>query len=273
MLVKDRAKSGNLWPRRCPEDLQLAAYVDGTLDAATRPGLELHLADCGRCRDEISFLVRAGEWPEAEKAPPWLVRKAEELGARTQRKPFAFDWRWATATVAASFAILFLILFAVRFRTSNLPSERAGAEEPPSNISVAVNSPGTPEPRNNNVIVQSSPIIKPAKTNPEPSAPLIRKSETANGSPSLLAPRDGSIVKREALSFRWQNAPDAVSYEVSVMTASGDLVFSRQTESQSLDASGEVSLQTSTKYFVTVRAHLRDGRTIRSSIVSFRLVD
>jgi hypothetical protein len=259
--------------RRCPEDLQLAAYVDGKLDEATRPGLERHLADCGRCCDEISFLVRAGDWPAAEQAPPWLVTKAQNLVARPSRKSFAFDWRWATAAVAASFAILFLILFAVRFRTPNPTPARAGAEAPPSNISVPVNSPATPEPRNNNVIAQSSPIIRPAKPIREQSVPEIRKSEIANESPTLLAPRDGSAIKREALTFRWQSVPDAAFYEVSIMTAAGDLVVSRQTESQSLDVSGELPLQTSTKYFVTVRAHLRDGRTVRSSVVSFRVID
>src|SRR5206468_3107887 len=151
-----RPKSRKLWAR-CPEDLQLAAYVDGTLDGATRPGLEQHLADCGRCRDKISFLVRAGEWPNAEEAPLWLVTKARNLVAQPSRKPFAFDWRWATAAVAASFAILFLILFAVRFRTPNPRAERVGADAPPTNISLPVNSPATPAPRNSNVIAQSSP--------------------------------------------------------------------------------------------------------------------
>jgi putative zinc finger protein len=272
LLVKDR-KSGGLWPRRCPEHLQLAAYVDGTSDATTRENLERHLADCTRCRDEISFLVRADEWPDAEKAPPWLGTKAEKLVLKPSRKSFAFDWRWATAAVAASFAILFLVLFVTRFRTPNPPVERVGAEAPPTNISVPVNSPATTGPRNNNVIAQSSPIIKPAKPNPEPSAPLIRKSETPNGSPNLLAPRDGSSVKRGALTVRWQNVPDAAFYEVSIMTASGDLVISRQTESQWLELTGDLPLQTNAKYFVSVRAHMRDGRTNRSSIVSFRMID
>jgi len=273
LLVKNRAKSESLRLRRCPEDLRLAAYVDGTLDVATRPRLEQHLAECARCRDEISFLVRADEWPDAEQAPPWLVTKAENLVAQPSRKPFAFDWRWATATVAASFAILCLILFAVRFRTPNPTPDRAGADAPKTKPSVIVSSTPAPEPRNDNVIAQSSPLSKPAGPKYEPPVPVIRKSETTNGSPSLLAPHDGSFVKRGALSFRWQNVPDAAFYEVSIMTASGDLVVSRQTESESLNLSSDLPLQPSTKYFVSVRAHMRDGRTIRSSIVSFRVVD
>jgi hypothetical protein len=259
--------------RRCPEDLQLAAYVDGTVDTATRHLLEQHLPDCARCRDEISFLVRANDWPAAENAPPWLITKAEKLIAQPPRKSFAFDWRWVAATVAASFAILFLILFAVRFRTPNPTPQLAGVGASPSNTAVVVNSTPTPEARNHDLIAQSSPIIRPAGPKHEPSAPSIRNSETANGTPNLLAPRDGSSTKRGALTFRWQGIPDAVFYEISIMTVSGDVVVSRQTEGQSLDLTGDLSSQTSARHFVSVRAHMRDGRTIRSRIVSFRVVD
>jgi Putative zinc-finger len=273
LLLKDRAAPKRLWTQRCPDDLQLAAYADGAVDDARRQRLEKHLSDCPTCLDEVSFLMRAGEWPAAENAPPWLVTKAETLVLQPSRKSFAFDWRWATATVAASLAILFLILFAVRFRTPNPRPDLAGAEAPPTNTSIGINSTPTPEPRNNNLIAQSSPISKPAKPNPEQSAPEIRKSENANGAPNLLSPRDGSLIKRTALTFRWQPVPDAAFYEVSIMTASGDVIVSRQTETQSVDLMDDLPLQTGAKYFVSVRAHMRDNRTIRSSIVSFRVVD
>jgi len=230
------------------------------------------LADCCRCREEISFLVHADDWPAAESAPPWLLKKAEELIAPQSRKPFAFDWRWATATVAVSFAILFVVLFAVRLRAPNPPSKEA-AGAPPSNANAVVSSQPTPKPRISNVIAQSSPVIKPATPRHEPSVPLIRNSETANGAPNLLAPRDGSLIKRGALTFRWQAVPDVAFYEISIMSASGDVVVSRQTETPSVDFSGDIRLQVNDKYFVSVRAYMRDGRTIRSSIVSFQIID
>ena len=267
LLVTDLAGSGNHWSGRCPEDLQVTAFVDGAVDTTTRQKLEKHFADCARCREEIAFLARAGEWSDAENPPPWLLKKAENLVAQPKWKPFAFDWRWATATVAVSFAILFVVLFAVRLRSPNPPTEKAAANAPLSNANVLVSSQPTPRPRINNVIARSSPPRH------EPSAPLIRNSETANGAPNLLVPRDGSLIKRGALTFRWQAVPDVAFYEISIMSASGDVVVSRQTETPSVDFSGDIRLQASDKYFVSVRAYMRDGRTIRSSIVSFQIID
>ena len=68
LLVKDRTKSQKLWGR-CPQDLQIAAYVDGTVDGATRQSLERHFSDCARCLNQVSFLVRAHQERKLVETP------------------------------------------------------------------------------------------------------------------------------------------------------------------------------------------------------------
>lgn len=271
LLVKDRAKSQKLWGR-CPEDLQIAAYVDGTVDGATRQSLERHFSDCAHCLNQVSFLVRAHDWPAAESAPPWLITKAERLAVPRPKTAFKFDWRWATATVAVSFAIIFAVMFAVRFRTSNTTPDRAAAPSPTADSKVVTNSTPAPKPLNPNVIAQSSPVIRTSGEKRE-KVPVTRNSETTNGVPNLISPLDGSVLKRGAMVFTWQKVPDVAFYDVSIMTPSGDLVTSRQTETEAFQVSRDLPLQAGTRYFASVRAHLRDGRTIRSSVVSFRVID
>jgi len=91
--------------------------------------------------------------------------------------------------------------------------------------------------------------------------------------PKLTLPREGSVLKRQNLEFRWQTVADAIFYEVSIVTAAGDPVIVRQTDRTRLDLSPEVQLISGAEYFVSVRAHLREGQTARSSVVSFRVSD
>ena len=102
--------------------------------------------------------------------------------------------------------------------------------------------------------------------------PVTRRSESASDLPNLLSPRDGSTVKQGGFTCRWQKVPDAAFYEVSIMTVSGDVVASRQTEEDSLNL-GDLPVRSGARYFVSVRAHMHDGRTIRSNVVGFRVID
>ena len=42
----------------CPDEHQIAGYVDGGLDDAAREQVELHLADCGHCLALVGLLCR-----------------------------------------------------------------------------------------------------------------------------------------------------------------------------------------------------------------------
>ena len=258
---------------RCADELKLASYVDGTLDVKGRQLLEAHLADCKSCLEQVSFLVGSSESPDSD-VPASLIARAKNLVREKRRAPIAFGWGWATATLAACLLLTFLVVIAIRLRISESPQSDQGpsiAQQPEPNPG-AVSLPSM-SPRNPDVIASSSRAAnrQPASRS-ERSVPVIRNAAAENRLPTLLSPRDGAVIKRGDLQLRWQAVSDTVFYEVSIMTASGDTVVSQQTEGTSLKLS-EVQLISDTKYFISVRAHLRDGKTARSSIVSFRVSD
>jgi hypothetical protein len=110
-------------------------------------------------------------------------------------------------------------------------------------------------------------IPKP-KTTP---APAGRSKTVEDLLPELISPRNGAVVRREDLEFRWRPVSDAIFYEVRVMSAEGDLVFEGQSETTRLKVGSTAPLVPGTKYFVVARAHLRQGKAAKSSLVSFRL--
>jgi len=259
---------------RCANESQLAAYFDGTLDARARRSLESHLADCKSCLEQISFLVHSSEWPEPTEVPAWLVTKARNLVPDKPRTPLSFGWRWATASLAAVLLLTVLTVLVIRSRNSEPPVGRQDqlSTQKPAPDSPTVGPPSKP-PRNPDAVAVATKPSPPgnAAAKPEPSAPLIRNSAAENSSPKLLTPRDGETIKSGLpIEIRWQKVPEAVFYEVSIMTASGEMVTSRQTEEVSQSIPTGSQLIPGSKYFVSVRAYLRDGKTVRSAPVSFR---
>lgn len=270
-LLKDRQTSQPRRSWRCADGLELAAYVDGTLHGKARQSLETHLADCKICRSQVSFLMHTSGWPESVDIPPWLLAKAKNLVANPRKPGIAFGLRWATATFAAVLVVAFLILLVVQLRNSNSTqgnSTQSVAQQENSRV-VTPSANSSPHP---DAVAMASPQLPQRVTGQNnPSPPLLRNDDKQIDSPKLLVPRDGAIMKRASLEFRWQAVADAVFYEISIVTASGETVMSRQTEKALLKLPPDVQLLSGTKYFASVRAHLRDGKTVRSGIVSFRL--
>jgi hypothetical protein len=89
--------------------------------------------------------------------------------------------------------------------------------------------------------------------------------------PVVVFPRNGATLRRSELDLRWQPLADTVFYDIRVVTAEGDLVMESKTEDTHLRIADNIPLQPGAKYFVSVRAHLRQGQTVKSGIVSFRI--
>jgi hypothetical protein len=89
--------------------------------------------------------------------------------------------------------------------------------------------------------------------------------------PTLLFPRENSVVRRDELEFRWLPGAEAVSYELRLAAADGSLKFTRETKDLKLNLGDDVELQDGALYYVTIVAQSSDGRFTRSEIVSFRL--
>ena len=275
-LLQGRRKRTFRRGSRCPDEMLLTAYVDRSLDIRARESLEAHFADCDSCLDQLAFLVNSDCWGNAVEVPPQLLTRAKRLVSNNRVTGSLSGWRWAAITAAAACLLLtFTIVLTVGLRRSATQLSANGssvAQQDPGQSPAAV-SQVTPTPSNPDVVARSNTpsSARPNLPRPEASAPLVRNAQPGNNAPTVIFPRDGSTVRREKLEFRWQTVADAVFYDLTIVTAAGDPVISRQTDRTRLELPPDVDLISNAKYFVSVRVHLREGKMVRSSIVSFRV--
>ena len=94
---------------------QLSAYIDGELDASATERLEGHLAECGRCRQEMEQLratVAALQELPAVGPPRSFTLSPGRVGPRPPMpvaSPLAFGARIAAAGVAAALAVVLVV--------------------------------------------------------------------------------------------------------------------------------------------------------------------
>ena len=249
---------------RCPEEMQLAAYVEHKLQSPTRDFVEKHVADCEFCLRQISFLVHAADQTESAEVPTSVLRRARDLVPQKSRRMTNWRWRWAAASAVAACLVLLFAFIALRFRTPqavNAPSAPLIAHQHQPDI-IPQTTLGNPRP------VATHSAENPKAT--EPVAPTIRRG-AQDLLPAVVFPRNDATLRRDELDFRWQPLADVVFYDIRVVTAEGDLIFESKTEDTHLRIADDIRLQPGAKYFVSVRAHLREGKTVKSHIVSFRI--
>ena len=94
---------------------QLSAYIDGELDASATERLESHLAECGRCRQEMEQLratIAALQGLPAVEPPRSFTLSPERAALRPRMpvtSPLAFGARMAAAGVAAALAVVLVV--------------------------------------------------------------------------------------------------------------------------------------------------------------------
>jgi hypothetical protein len=252
---QDFKQGGRTW--RCPDENQLAAYVNG--QALDRQKLEKHLADCKACLETTTFLVT--EFDDSELVPPALLTRARSLGER--RRANKWNWGWTAAGASACLLIVASIIL--------WQSWWAKTPKPASDLVAQRNESPLPprEPPANNESVVSPHAVKPKVK--ETQTPSVRGT---NAGPKLLLifPREGSTVRLPLQPIRWLPIPDATFYEVKVVTLDGAAVTAPSTNETELLLSTDAVTAGST-YYVTVVAHLRGNRTIRSEPVKFRVAE
>lgn len=83
----------------CPDEHQVAAYVDATLAAAARESIETHLADCDHCLVLVGLLSREREVQAIEPASDFKIAGTDALTQRGSRPGAGSAPRWAAAAV------------------------------------------------------------------------------------------------------------------------------------------------------------------------------
>lgn len=251
---------------RCPDEKQLAAYVDRQLGGVARESVETHVADCDFCLSQVSLLVQAADWADSAEVPTPVLARARNLVPRKSGSMTTWGWRWAAASAAAACLVLLFAFIALRFWTQQAGDAPSGPlvaqQHQPDIVPVPQTTPAIPRP----APTSSNEKLRSA----EPAPPVIRR-EGQDLLPTVVFPRNGATLRRSELDFRWQPIADTVFYELRVVTAEGNLVLETKTEDTHLRIADDIQLAPGGKYFVSVRAHLSQGKTVKSSIVSFRI--
>ena len=252
----------------CPDEIQVAAYVARRLSDPARNSIEAHVADCDFCLSQVAFLTQSGEWANSVDVPANLLAGARNLVARKPTRGINWGWRWAVSAAAVVCFAFFLVALQLRRQQVTRPSgslvaQQTSPESIPSPQIVAASPPSRSE--------TSQPVQSPKSKTTQTQTPMVRSKTTEELLPQVISPRHGAVVRREDLEFRWEPVPEAIFYEIRVMSVEGDLMFEGKTEDTKLKLSSTAQLVPGAKYFVVARAHLRQGKAAKSNLVSFRL--
>lgn len=224
----------------CPDEHQLAAYVDQQLIGAERERVESHLAKCDLCLQQVGFLIKESQ-VAAGSAPSSLIRRAKKLATAT-RQDARFDWKWVSVAAASALLVLGLLVWReARNSIDHRPRTIATAQQPPV------------------------PVIH---EDSKPAAETVRSASQPNSKLVVVAPQAGAVVRASDFTIRWQPLPGAAAYEVRVVTADGDLVWHKRVQENSANPPKQ-TLRPGLKYFVWVRALLANGKTQQSSAIGF----
>jgi hypothetical protein len=110
----------------CPDEHQIAGYVDGGLDEAARAQVELHLADCSGCLALVGLLCRERD---ADAIKPVPAEDVPQARARVMKEPQRW-WRFAPQWAAAAALVLAVPLLLQLGRNLDRGSEGQGRPDP-----------------------------------------------------------------------------------------------------------------------------------------------
>jgi len=246
-LLRGDSRADRSW--KCPREGRMAAFADGQIEESLRVKIERHLASCEHCRQRVAFLVRSEAGAGDVEVPADLVSRAKGLVAEKPPPAFGWGWRWGAVT-----AVVTMLVLVVTLRVDR-----------PETLPIAPPAPTAPL-----VEVTPSPAVpvQPKAARPER---VVRNTDRRGPLPEILFPRDGSILPGPLTEIRWKGVAGAIFYEVQMVTAEGNIVWEGRTESTRLAVSIKRAPAPVGKHFIWVRAHLPDGKTARSSVVSFQI--
>ena len=227
---------------RCPDEEELAAYIDGVTGGDAKRKLERHVSGCDFCLKLVAGAAAADRHTSAE-TPQSLRARAEELAAEQKR---SWRWVWALGPVLACLIAVAVFLRQPQLSNPATPGADAHSTAPlPAPDRTAAASPRAPT---------------------EPTRALGSQTATLK----LLAPAGDAVLDRSHLNFEWTPFPNTSYYQVRITTTEGGLVWEGRSSQASARPPDKLNF-TSGPYFVWVTAYLNNGRTVRSDPLEFRI--
>ena len=230
-----RARTGH--PERtpaCPDEEQIAAYVDGTLEPGERESLELHLAECDACIALVGLLSRQRDTVDFEPVPELTIARARKLV-----NPSAGDGqprRWARYAPHWAAAAMVIVSLSAVIHLAQLTGSRGEAQTGPAERTT-------------------------------------RGISTSTSALQVLYPSAGMTVDPRQLVFRWAGIPGSRYYEVRIVTEAGDVITEQRVMDTEWRPPGDLNLSPGVEYFVHVDAYPSEAKTIGSEHIPFRISD
>jgi hypothetical protein len=213
----------------CLTETEIAAFADQRVADREKARVESHLDRCLYCREQVAFLADQNQAESLSAVPAEWMARAQALAGSRGRGSVIWRWQWGAAAAAMACVALVIVV------TLRVPREKIRS----------VPEPSTRE------------------------APTVRSGENIPSRPELISPVPGATVPAHAVEFRWKPVDGAREYSISVATTAGDLVWEQQTEATTANLPFDVKLVPGQKYFVWIRAYLKEDKAVRSRAVPF----
>jgi Putative zinc-finger len=301
-IVKRSLRSVTQLPETHVTYKEMAAYVDGYLDAMKRDAVEAHLKTCADCESGVAELMRLKEAIESD----------EERVVSVSRASVPFWQRTAFRMGLEALAVLLIIAGVVWFSTRKIESLRAENErlrksfgeseaavaelkqriaslEPAYPTEITANEPEITvgiKDGGGLVIIDANGDLRGLDSLPERYRQAVKEvlktgqvslppviAQLRSGSETMMSGNIdksgfsllspiGIVVEANRPTFRWKRFSDVIEYEVSVSDVSGE-VIERETVPDT-DWRPATPLARGRVYHWQVRAITKDGREVKS---------
>ena len=102
----------------------------------------------------------------------------------------------------------------------------------------------------------------------------VREAPEATLLPQILWPREAAVIpsgQLDHLELRWTGVPEAIFYQIHLVSADGDRVWEGRTETTHQRLPADLGVADGQTIFVWVQAHLTDGKSLQSEVVGFEV--
>lgn len=211
--------------KNCPTEESLQRFLSGETLGNERDTIELHLADCGDCRNNLALMFSEKNESKNFAAPDSLKEKVKNLPEKPKANSasfFSLEWlkinRWQVG-----FATTLLVCFGL------------------FGIYVWQN-------RQQNNLVD-----------------VLRNGSGNRNSVQLLVPENEANILAEKIEFRWSEMPNAKNYTLILSDEKGDIIKEIPSEKSNLETTvSALGLATEKRYFWHVQTKFADGTTAES---------